>query len=286
MKKKIKKLFALSFFILNFIGQNNKVIAEDTLTAILLKEAVEDINSIFKHVKAVGGFTPPCQSSQLIIPQNITLIREFTLKGVNEKCFDFIEKNGEMGKWGKIIINTINERSTEDKNKTFFSNNIPDMNFICPKFKLFPDNLKMKFYVWVFASISFDESSCNEFTKDGPGEQKKLTAQGLLQLESLRSLRKGRGGHCNVDNIKLPENNLSCGVDILHEILKGKDSLYYNGKSTGELFWKGSYWAKIRLKAKNNKKLEEKKQQLVASMEIDDDKIQLKELIMKFPSCR
>lgn len=284
--KRRSSFLIIFFYILYFLGQTNDAIAENALTTILLKEAIQNINSTFKQVNSVGTVTNPCLSSQLIIHKKIALVREFSFKGVKEKCFDFIKKNGELGKWGEVIENTINELSAEEKNRTFLSNNIPDMEFICPKFKDFSEYLKIKFYVWVFASISFDESSCNEFIKDGPGEQKSLKAQGLLQLESFRSLRKERGRHCDVNNIKLPENNLACGVDILYEILKGKDSLYYDGKSTGELFWKGSYWAKIRLKAKNIKKLEEKKQDLIDSVEIDDDKTHLKELVMKFPTCR
>lgn len=187
---------------------------------------------------------------------------------------------GEVGEWGQIILNTFDSLPPDELQNSFFSDNIPDMPFICPRFFEFSDELKKKFWVWSFAAIAWEESSCKP-KASVPGVNSR--AVGLLQLEDSRRLRSDRGKHCDVKNIISPPNNLACGVEIMHQQLLGSKSKYFN-TSTGEMFWKSSYWLHMRLKSKN---LDATKKRLTKSIASESDKKpSIKTLVMRFPFCR
>ncbi len=244
----------------------------DELTATV-KLAVDSLETVNESTVQ----KPPCD-----IPPNppVPLAEEFSRKGVGGLCEKFLTDTGEVGEWGQLILKTIDSIPPEELKDSFLSNNIPDMGFVCPRFSEFSDELKKKFWVWSFASIAWEEASCKP-REAAQGVNCK--AVGLLQLEDSRRLREGRGENCEVNNIIDPKNNLPCGVEIMHQQLLGEKSSYFPN-STGEVFWKSSYWLHLRLKQKN---ADETRNRLMKTVSTDaNDKPNIKTLIMRFPYCR
>jgi len=237
-----------------------------------LASAVTYAQDSLSKVKLVGKVKLPCL---------VKLSPQFSAKGINDDCDQFFDNAGNIGLWGNQIIQTISKIPHEELANSFYSNDIPDMNFICPKFKKFSMGLKLKFWVWTFASISWQESSCNHKVS---AKGINARAIGLLQLEDSRQLRKSRGPNCDVPSVKDPNNNLACGVDILHQQLLGAKGDYFKNFGTGELFWKNGYWQHLRLK--DNSSHQQKILTARSQGEEISKKTDIKELVMRFPYCQ
>lgn len=252
--------------------------AQQEETAELVTAAVT-ANDSLDQVKEAGKISLPCKAS-IEEAERIALSPHFNLRGIKD-CTQFIKADGAFGPWGNSIIETIAKLPKDELEKSFYSHDIPDMDFICPKFKQFGAAVKLKFWVWTFSAIAWQESSCNpNVTAIGP----RARAVGLLQLEDTRVLRKSRGENCNVPSVKDFKNNLACGVDILHQQLLGPKSSYFGSSATGELFWKSSYWQHLRLK--DNSLLQQARlTQKIEEQELPK-KIDIKELVMRFPYCQ
>lgn len=265
MKKPL--LFTFLFFSLISVASAK----DDELT-----ESVKLATKSLSNVNKVTQAKSPCD-----IPDNppVPLAQQFDYKGA--KCDQFLTDSGNYGVWGKIISDKIKKIPLEELRYSYLSNDIPDMDFICPNFSQFSDELKIKFWTWTFASIAWEESTCL------PNSRVKginCQAVGLLQLEGAAKLRKGRGEDCQGASILDPRSNLACGVEIMHDQLLGQRSPYYKGTdATGELFWEGSYWLHMRLK---EKKEEEHKRKLLSSISGKEKKPNIKTLVMRFPYCR
>ena len=270
------KIYILSLFIFStvaFAGSSNQ---SDDLTA-----AVKLASSSLENVNDATVQKQPCD-----IPPDppVPLADEFSLKGINDGCDKFLNNEGEPGEWGNIILKKIESLPEDELKDSFYSNNIPDMPFVCQNFSEFSNELKKKFWVWTFASIAWEESSCKPKAAAAGVNCK---AVGLLQLEGSARLRKGRGESCQVAEVTTPKNNLACGVDILNDQLLGQKSNYFKGtKATGELFWKSSYWLHMRLKGKDEQQREATKRKLIKSVATDNQKPDIKTLVMRFPYCR
>ncbi len=271
------KLFLILFLFVSagaFAASSNK--NDGDLTA-----AVKFASKSLNYVNTSTVQKPPCD-----IPRNppVPLADEFALKGVRDGCDRFLNDKGEAGEWGNVILNKMNSLPKEKMNQSFLSNNIPDMPLVCPRFNEFSNELKKKFWIWTFASIAWEESSCNPKASAAGVNSRAI---GLLQLEDSLRLRQARGPSCKVPSVTAPQNNLACGVDMLSDQLLGNRSGFFRGTSaTGELFWKSSYWLKLRLKAKTPQLLEAKKKELIQSLEVDSQKPNIKTLVMSFPYCR
>lgn len=243
-----------------------------------LTNTIQMIDRGLDKVKEVGKISSPCQST-IQANSSISLDPEFSSNGVGENCFQYIDSNGEYGPWGKSVIEAINKLQEDELKNSYLADNFTDMDLVCPNFKNFNDQVKLKFWVWTFAAISWQESSCNPKTT-AQGINSK--AVGLLQLEDSLRLRAGRGGQCEVKDVKHPSNNIACGVEILHQQLLGPKSSYFT-TSTGELFWKSGYWQHLRFR----KRTQSKEQELIdQSQSPSNSKTNIKELIMRFPNCR
>lgn len=262
------KLLILTFFLTqNAVAEVNQLSDQQSLSS-----AVTYAEESLGELKAAGSVVLPCL---------VTLSPHFSLNGIKDDCDKFFDNAGNTGPWGNQIIKTITKLPKEELENSFYSKDIPDMDFICPKFKEFPSELKLKFWVWTFAAISWQESSCNEKVS---AQGTNARAVGLLQLEDTRQLRKSRGPNCDVASVRDPANNLACGVDILHQQLLGAEGKYFKNVGTGELFWKSGYWQHLRLKdnsSRAQKMLTAKSQ----SQEIPK-KTNIKELVMRFPYCQ
>jgi len=272
--EKINRMIVILFLAL--LSSNS--FAQDDEVAGLVSAANTVKNSL-AQMKDAGKVSQPCLSNPEDANQ-VVLSPHFNLNGV-KGCNKFIEDDGDIGPWGNTVISAITKIPAAELEDSFFSNDIPDMDFICPKFKEFSSQLKLKFWVWTFSAISWQESSCNpNISAIGTNAR----AVGLLQLEDTRNLRKSRGDNCDVPSVKDPKNNLACGVDILHQQLLGPKSNYFGNSASGELFWKSSYWQHLRLKDKSPR-LQQKMTQKVQSDDIGK-KTNIKELVMRFPLCQ
>jgi hypothetical protein len=202
-------------------------------------------------------------------------------------CPNFLKKSDSADNWGKALTQAIDKLPEEKAKKTFLSNQIPDMDFICPNFSKFDDDLKKQFWIWTFASIAYNESSCKSIP-DPKGRGVNTVPVGLLQLEDSVEMRKSRGPNCKVSDMIKPANNLACGVDILMEQLLGPDSTYFDPfHQPGFLFRKNSYWENLRYKKRTDKT----DQQLLLhslspSSREQNSKTGVKELVMRFKHCR
>lgn len=161
-------------------------------------------------------------------------------------CTNFIKESGKTGgygPWGQTIVEYLKE---EGPDSIFMSSDLPGMSTgvkACPNWKHMTVEEKKHFWVWVMASISKVESTCKPQARNGEGTNG--VAVGLVQLDERPSMRKWRGDNCKAKSVKAPEDNLRCGLDILSELLKGKEGDY---KGNGELWGRksGSYWQHLR----------------------------------------
>ncbi|GAB4010975.1 MAG: hypothetical protein Fur0010_04590 [Bdellovibrio sp.] len=162
-------------------------------------------------------------------------------------CTNFISREGTYGPWGRHIIEYLNALGD---NSHMFKNNIPGMvatkkgeTAVCPKWNELSLTQRKHFWVWVFASLAWDESTCRANARN-PNATNGV-AVGLLQLEEAKSKRSWRGPNCRADSVADARTNLRCGLDIMTELMKGKNGEY---ESNGKLYPTSSYWANFRSK--------------------------------------
>jgi hypothetical protein len=164
------------------------------------------------------------------------------------KCQKFIDDDGMVGDWGKIVM-----KAVEDVGPSCFygdgkseSSHI-DYSDLCPNFNNFSPEKRKHFVVNIFAKIAMIESACNpNATAVGTND----TAVGLLQMEDSFRKRKGAGRDSRfcpyvATDMKLPENNLRCGVSIMHDQLCGPSAEPRSTKRALNSFDVG-YWQKLR----------------------------------------
>lgn len=173
-----------------------------------------------------------------------SLSQAFKKKGA--VCTNFISADGDEGQygpWGKDVIGYLKEQGSDS---IFMSDDLEGMSTgvsACPNWKKMSVQEREHFWVWVMASISHVESTCNPKARNGAGTNG--VAVGLLQMDERVSQRKWRGKNCGVSSVKDANENIRCGLDILGELLKGKRGEY---KSNGELWGRktNSYWQHLR----------------------------------------
>ncbi len=167
----------------------------------------------------------------------------------NEKCTGFIKRNGEEGEWGKLITDYIDKNGGE--NSTFLDDEVRGMTAhprTCPKWYSLNTEQRKRFWIWMMASIAQVESSCDKDQVNmGAVPNKSDRPRGLFQLNTLRKNRQWRGENCKfpsgaTETVK-PRNQILCSMDIMNELLKGKEGRY---KASGRIFPTNSYWEKLR----------------------------------------
>lgn len=164
----------------------------------------------------------------------------FSSRGAD--CTNFIKSDGTYGAWGEVVRTAI---SNERVSARFLNTNIPSIADACPLWSSLNNEQRTHFWVWVFASIAWDEATCKASARNTNATNG--VAVGLMQLDEGRSARRWRGPNCNVSSVADATNNLKCGVDIMAELLlgprgeyKGRGALLNNsGRNT-------SYWQKLR----------------------------------------
>lgn len=162
-------------------------------------------------------------------------------------CRAFVRDDGSLGDYGQIIRNYI--LSSDEKKAIFLNDNIPEMSHgaeVCPRWTKMSKEERLHFWAWTFAAIAWDETRCvpnrrNVNATDG-------VAIGLLQLNEDLQSRRWRGPNCRGASVANPSSNLLCGLDIMSELMKGRQGVY---RSSGAIFSSqsrqvNSYWEKLR----------------------------------------
>lgn len=215
------------------------------MTLILSGGTKADVSVIKKGLNALTTDAVKGPSIQCDEKFQAPLSAAFRANGAN--CSAFIKADGSLGKLGGLITSHI---SSMGDDTLFHSEQLSGVKTLCPKWPTFSKEQRDYFWVWLFASISWKESTCGADTVNRAATHG--TAVGQLQLNKLKKDRSWRGGKsgnsCAVKNIAPDEASMKCGIEILHEQLKGKDGLYLGD---GNLFGKraNSYWHHLRLKS-------------------------------------
>jgi hypothetical protein len=246
-----------------------------------------DNEIVFAAIKAKQSLDTPVEIGSLKLSCELSMKNPAPeiINELKKTCPHFFEDEHISKSWNGAMVSLIDNLPESETRKTFFSNNIPDMDFICPNFKNFDIASKKKFWAWTFAAIAYDESGCKGSPHQSDAAVKKQGV-GLLQLNKKIEDRLIRVESCKRSDMLNPINNLSCGVEMLHQQLLGQASSYFSQtKNTGELFWSGSYWNKLRYKNRND----DSDQDLLLSAfkePVKKKKSGIKELIMRFDGCR
>lgn len=191
---------------------------------------------------------PPATTS-LSAPSssNRTPALDPSFNGRGADCSAFISRNGTYGPLGQTIASNVMARGP---NSAFLTDNRPGMNDgvrACPKWRELSVKERVRFWVWTFAAIAWDESSCKPNERN-PNATNGV-AVGLMQLDELPSARKWRGPNCRASSVAAPSQNILCSLDIMEELLKGRQGVY---KTDGNLWDTNSYWQKLRTKDGGN----------------------------------
>lgn len=157
-------------------------------------------------------------------------------KGAN--CSSYISsKNGDYGEKGKILKKLLFSKVLGKFKYPHYFDTVPnDIKTLCPSFKSFSNEQKVNFWIWFYAALSLDESTCGADLK---AQGVNGLAVGDFQMEKSHSLRVGGGRpspECFTGDISAFENNASCSVAILNKELGKKENM----------FSKPTYWAKLR----------------------------------------
>jgi hypothetical protein len=214
-----------------------------------VKNCIEEFN---QTVGSWGVSPSPCPAIETEVKKKpfATLSEEFNVseKSSENHCTNFITNDGDAGgygPWGETIVKYLDEKG---ENSIFYNNNLAGMSngvTACPNWSAMSVEEKKHFWVWVMASISKIESTCDAKARNGKSTNG--VAVGLVQLDERKSQRSWRGDNCKTPTVLATNDNLRCGMDILGELLKGKAGEY---KGNGELWGRksGSYWQHLRLK--------------------------------------
>ena len=174
---------------------------------------------------------------------SLKLSKKYYANGAN--CSQYIDTDGKLGPLGKTIVSHID--SINDPQ--YYRNDSLGIQMACPNWVNLTKEQKAYYWVWLFAAISWKESTCGAALLNKKATHG--TAAGILQLNQSAKDRAWRGGDsgnsCAVPNIKPDEANVKCGIEIMNEQLKGKSGVY---EGNGTVFGRGahSYWQHLRQK--------------------------------------
>lgn len=235
----MKLIFALFYIIYSFNLFANDL-SDDEHARISMKSAVIDFNDL----KTAGSpLSAECDNYGVVTPKYYPPLDPVFTDG-GTQCDKFIstsiEGHGTYGPWGEVVVSYLREKGHASE---FLKDNITKIDKICPSWKKLTRKQREFAWVWTIASIAKVESTCNPKARNGNATNG--TGVGLLQLEEKKAARSWRGEACKMPSVLIPENNIKCGMDIMEEILKGKEGDY---KSSGAIYGKDShsYWQHLR----------------------------------------
>ena len=147
------------------------------------------------------------------------------IPGLGAACSRFIDRNGNYGAFGEMVLNEI-------RRYPIYNSETNQITRICPKFNSFDDAKKNHFWVWVYASLAQQESSCDPSVQSDPRKVSNPNgpAVGLFQMELKKSLRASRDvvyrGHFCSGNPFSPAVNIRCSARIMAGQLANGRGLY------------------------------------------------------------
>jgi hypothetical protein len=182
-------------------------------------------------------------------------------------CDNFISSTGELGVRGKKTLDAIKKVDPGCFNGEEGS---IDVGVLCPNFKNFSQDQKDYFWVWTYASMAQEETTCgvrlhNKYAANGD-------ASGLFQMENkyYRKIRDPR--YCPHTNVNI--NNETIQFECTTSILV--DTTCKKGWSLDS---KHGYWAELHGIVPYFTKMKKKKKLVKIKPEISWH-------IMKFPGCK
>lgn len=154
------------------------------------------------------------------------------------ECYKFVNENGDLGDYGSRVLKALD--AVDTSRKCFHGNGIRFGSQVCQNYPSFTAAQKRRFWVYVFQSMAFKESTCRHWKKGDKG-----TSDGLFQMEYDNGLRgdnnrpapfcKPYESH-NTQELKF---QFECTAAILKQINcsegKGWGPLGQGGK--GSVFW-------------------------------------------------
>ncbi len=172
-----------------------------------------------------------------------------------EGCYNFIDKRGFYGPWGKEIAKQILQLTPPDletkcmyvplETNYFLDPNVvpKDVAHYCPNYPKLTKAERLNFWVWTLTMLAADESGCDP-DRVAPNCTTGVGV-GLYQLPGAKSGRTWRGKACfgTQKEMLIPETQLRCSVSIMHQLLAGKKGVH---QTSGGLFAAGSYWEVLR----------------------------------------
>lgn len=140
----------------------------------------------------------------------------FISRRLNDRCFNFINANGEIGDWGNSLISSI-DRVGRD---CFYNSNV--FNNICPNFNTFSLSKKQKFVVYLWAQISNDEGSGDGTQCSTNFERQNINSKnvGLMRLEGDLSFRRRAGRNptfCGAGDAKDIAFQMQCSASMFSD---------------------------------------------------------------------
>lgn len=147
----------------------------------------------------------------------------------------FIDKEGNLGSWGRVVRDEIRE-----KKKQFVENEPPDVMELCPNYKYFSKEeggKREQFWIHTFMSLASPESSCNQAAANHGAPNG--TAKGLFQLEARVCDAMQVTG-----NLYDGQKNTRCAVRLLGAELARRDNLM--SPTSRDRDSRRTYWGPLR----------------------------------------
>ena len=163
------------------------------------------------------------------------------------KCREFfLDNSGKLGAYSKQLASLMLNDIIRNKDKSVFSQNVPDFEIVCPGFNGFTLIQKMAFHGWIFELTAFPESSCNVDVKPAVGVNDTAVCMYQLELNKENRYWRSKGTepkYCAVSNeeIQTMKGCTGCAFDEYMRKLK-KDGTPFGDVKDGKKI-RGSYWA-------------------------------------------
>lgn len=233
--QKIIKTTAFAIFLSNY------AFAIQPRNLVDIKSVQKEVDSILDiNLRQIESCADCAGKKAGIAPLKLPgLSSHFDAEGAD--CTSFIDKKGSYGPIGQTIAAYLNRPEGE----VFLNNAVVGMSTspqVCPKWSNLSKEERVHFWVWTMASLAWGEARCvptarNRNATNGVGV-------GLFQLDERKSARYWRGKHCNVQSVSNSNANTLCALDIMSELIQGKQGMY---KSNGKIYSNpNSYWEHLR----------------------------------------
>jgi hypothetical protein len=207
-----------------------------------------------------AGNLPAEQQSNYMSPDSARRFGREVDARFGSGCHNFINRNGELGPWGRAALEEIRRwDQTPGFQGVFTRTNLADMTQnprqimgtvrtsqgartpasesggLCPRFESFNPEQREQFWIWTLMSLASPESSCRPGAA-GTGIGNGRTPMGLFQLDTDHD--------CGNINLQNPYDNIRCAVAKMarevrerSDIVERRTGAPGNGMRTSMLQW-------------------------------------------------